>query len=165
MNRKHHYQLSLAWTGNKGAGTKDYRAYTRDYLIKINHKETIQGSSDPTFRGDKTKHNPEDMLVAALSSCHMLSYLHVCVVGGVVVTDYIDNATGLMSTTSDGAGRFIEVTLNPIVSVADASMIEKALALHKKASELCFIANSVNFPVLHNPIVNLAEDSEQTGES
>lgn len=152
MNRQHNYRLSLQWNGNKGEGTIGYKAYGREYSVKIDEKETLYGSADPTFHGDKTKHNPEDLLVAALSSCHMLSYLHLCAVGGVVVVDYTDDATGIMETTSDGSGRFTEVTLNPVVTVADAAMIEKANALHKKASELCFIANSVNFPVKHMPL-------------
>jgi len=153
MNGLHHYRLSLNWDGNKGTGTSNYKAYGREYSVIIDNKEILYGSSDPTFKGDKTKHNPEDMLVTALSSCHMLSYLHVCTRGGVVVVDYVDNATGLMETTSDGAGRFLEVTLHPIVIVADVSMIERATEFHKKANELCFIANSVNFPVYHKPVV------------
>lgn len=159
MNRQHNYRLSLTWKGNNGTGTSAYHAYSRDYSIEIAHKETLNGSSDPTFRGDKTRYNPEDMLVAALSSCHMLSYLHVCTLAGVIVVDYADQATGMMETTSDGAGRFIEVTLNPLVTVADASMIEGANKLHKKASELCFIANSVNFPVKHMAIARAVADT------
>jgi organic hydroperoxide reductase OsmC/OhrA len=154
MSRQHNYSLSLKWNGNKGTGTSAYKAYDRSYSIEIDNKVVLNGSSDPTFHGDNTKHNPEDMLVAALSSCHMLSYLHVCAVGGVIVLDYVDHATGIMETTPDGSGRFIEVTLNPIVTVADDSMIEKANLFHKNASELCFIANSVNFPVKHSPIAN-----------
>jgi organic hydroperoxide reductase OsmC/OhrA len=121
MEVKHNYRLSLKWNGNKGKGTTDYRAYGREYSVYIDNKQDLEGSSDPTFRGDRTKHNPEDMLVAALSSCHMLSYLHVCATGGVVVVDYLDNASGLMVTTPDGAGHFVEVTLNPVVIVANAS--------------------------------------------
>jgi organic hydroperoxide reductase OsmC/OhrA len=152
MESKHNYKLALKWNGNRGSGTTDYRAYGREYSIYIADKVDLEGSSDPSFRGDKTKHNPEDMLLAALSSCHMLSYLHVCAIGGVVILDYTDHATGLMITTSDGAGRFSEVTLNPVVVVADAAMIEKANELHEKANQLCFIANSVNFPVKHAPV-------------
>ncbi|HTJ52239.1 MAG TPA: OsmC family protein [Cyclobacteriaceae bacterium] len=150
MNGRHNYSLTVKWTGNKGTGTSAYRAYERSYNISISDKVDIEGSSDPAFRGDKTKHNPEEMLIAALSTCHMLSYLHVCVVAGVVVTDYSDNATGIMVETPDGGGHFTEVTLNPIVMVADKSMLDKANELHEKASKLCFIANSVNFPVKHN---------------
>jgi len=151
MNGVHNYNLTTKWTGNKGTGTSDYRAYERSHIIQIENKVDIAGSSDPAFRGDKTKHNPEELLLAALSTCHMLSYLHVCVMNGVIVVDYTDNATGKMVETPNGGGHFEEVMLNPVVTVKDSSMIEKANALHHKASELCFIANSVNFPVRHNP--------------
>lgn len=151
MHGQHHYNLTIQWTGNKGTGTSQYRAYERSHTILIDNKTEILGSSDPAFRGDPTKHNPEEFLVAALSSCHMLSYLHVCVVAGVVVTDYVDHATGVMTETPDGGGSFTEVTLNPVVTVAEPGMVEKANALHQKASALCFIANSVNFPVHHRP--------------
>lgn len=151
MGKEHNYNLTITWTGNRGTGTSDYRAYDRNHTIQAGDKVEIAGSSDPAFRGDKTRHNPEEFLVAALSTCHMLSYLHVCVLNGVVVTDYKDNATGTMAETPDGGGHFTEVMLNPVVTVQDESMIEKANSLHHKASELCFIANSVNFPVKHSP--------------
>lgn len=157
MTRQHHYQLGLKWEGNLGSGTLDYRAYKRDYTITVEHKGSISGSADPTFRGDQTKYNPEDMIVAALSSCHMMSYLHVCATGGVIVLDYTDEATGLMETNGEGSGHFVEVILNPIVTVADASMIENARLYHQKANELCFIANSVNFPVKHQPVIIVAQ--------
>jgi len=156
MNGQHNYKLTIKWTGNKGTGTSDYRAYDRSHTISVENKVEILASSDPAFRGDKTRHNPEDLLVASLSSCHMLSYLHLCVMGGVVVTDYVDNATGIMTETPNGGGVFTEVTLNPVVTVTEISMTEKANELHKKANELCFIANSVNFPVKHNPTCNIA---------
>ena len=156
MNGQHNYNLTIKWTGNKGTGTSDYRSYDRSHSISVNNKTEILASSDPAFRGDKTRHNPEDLLVASLSSCHMLSYLHLCAVGGVVVTGYVDNATGIMTETPNGGGRFTEVTLNPVVTVTESSMTEKANELHKKANELCFIANSVNFPVKHNPTCNMA---------
>ena len=151
MNKEHHYALSIEWTGNSGTGTSDYRAYTRNHTISSDGKPDLLASSDPSFRGDKTRYNPEEMLVAALSSCHMLSYLHVCVLNGVVVLEYKDNATGTMKENPDGSGQLAEVTLRPIVKVKDASMIEKANHLHERASELCFIARSVNFPVHHSP--------------
>jgi organic hydroperoxide reductase OsmC/OhrA len=157
MNGQHNYKLTIKWTGNNGAGTSGYRAYERSHSILIDGKIEIPASSDPAFRGDKTKHNPEELLVAALSSCHMLSFLHECVKAGVVVTDYVDHATGTMAETSDGGGHFTEVTLNPIVTVAENSMLEKANELHEKASELCFIANSVNFPVHHRPTCKTLE--------
>lgn len=151
MGRSHNYNIKTQWTGNRGTGTSDYRAYDRDHIILAENKIEIPGSSDPAFRGDPTRYNPEEFLVAALSTCHMLSYLHVCVLNGVIVTNYTDNATGTMEETPDGGGHFTEVILNPVVVVKDASMIEKANELHHKASELCFIANSVNFPVKHSP--------------
>jgi organic hydroperoxide reductase OsmC/OhrA len=151
MNAQHNYKLTVQWTGNNGTGTSSYRAYERSHDILVDGKVVIKGSSDPVFHGDKTVHNPEDLLLASLSACHMMSYLHVCVKNGVVVTDYIDNATGKMILNDNGSGHFTEVTLNPIVTVSDSSMLEKANELHKLASELCFIANSVNFPVRHLP--------------
>jgi organic hydroperoxide reductase OsmC/OhrA len=143
------------WTGNKGTGTDNYRTYERSHSIVIKNKTDILGSSDPAFRGDKTRHNPEELLVASLSSCHMLWYLHLCSEVGVIVTDYIDKATGVMLETSNGGGQFHEVILNPIVTVTEKSMVDRANELHKKANELCFIANSVNFPVRHNPIAKI----------
>ncbi|HEY8937503.1 MAG TPA: OsmC family protein, partial [Cyclobacteriaceae bacterium] len=136
MKGQHNYSLTVKWTGNTGTGTSAYRAYERSHIISINNKADIEGSSDPAFRGDSTKHNPEELLIAALSTCHMLSYLHVCVVAGVVVVDYTDHATGIMTETPDGGGHFTEVILNPTVVVADASMIDKANELHEKASKL-----------------------------
>ena len=151
MKGKHNYNLTVKWTGNKGAGTSHYKAFQRSHSIIVNNKAEILGSSDPSFLGDKTKHNPEELLIASLSSCHMLWYLHLCADAGVIVVDYVDNSTGIMVETSNGGGHFCEVTLNPIVTVSEISMTEKANELHKNANELCFIANSVNFPVLHNP--------------
>lgn len=155
MKGQHHYQATIKWTGNNGSGTDHYRNYERSHEIDIAHKATILASSDPAFRGDKTKHNPEDLLVSSLSACHMLWYLHLCAEAGVIVTDYIDNATGTMIETTDRGGHFSEVTLHPIVTVSDESMIEKANALHHEANQFCFIANSVNFPVKHAPSANV----------
>jgi organic hydroperoxide reductase OsmC/OhrA len=152
MEGQHLYNLSLKWTGNKGVGTESYRSYERSYSITIDGKLDLLGSSDPKFRGDKTKHNPEELLLAALSSCHMLSYLHLCSDAGVVVVDYSDHATGIMVETQDGGGHFKEAILKPIVTVTESSMVEKANELHKKANQVCFIANSVNFPVKHKCI-------------
>jgi organic hydroperoxide reductase OsmC/OhrA len=152
MGKQHSYKLTVKWTGNNGTGTSDYREFERNHSITAEGKPVIEGSSDPAFRGDKTKYNPEDLLLASLSSCHMLWYLHLCSTEGIVVTNYIDNATGTMAETPDGGGHFTEVTLNPVVIVTQKSMIEKANELHKKANELCFIANSVNFTVHHKPI-------------
>ena len=150
MHSNHNYKLTLKWTGNKGTGTSGYRAYDRNHEILIEGKTTLLGSADPAFHGDKTVHNPEDLLLASLSACHMMSYLHVCVKAGIVVTDYLDNATGIMVVNNHGSGQFIEVTLNPIVTITDEAHLAKADELHIEANKLCFIANSVNFPVKHN---------------
>jgi len=154
---QHHYQITVRWTGNKGFGTSCYNAYERSHIIKNEHKTEIQGSSDPAFRGDKSKYNPEELLIASLSTCHMLSYLHVCSEAGINVIDYTDHATGLMKVTPDGGGYFEEVMLHPVVTVSENSMTNKANELHQRAHELCFIANSVNFKVTHHPICKVAE--------
>ncbi|HEU4470862.1 MAG TPA: OsmC family protein [Flavisolibacter sp.] len=148
----HQYKAIIEWTGNAGSGTSSYRAYGREHTITIPGKEQIKGSSDPAFRGNPALHNPEELLLAALSACHLLSYLHACVEEGVVVTAYTDSATGTMVETPGGGGHFTEAKLNPVVTVQDASMVEKALALHHKASQRCFIASSCNFPVNHFPV-------------
>lgn len=151
MATLHHYVLTVEWTGNRGSGTDGYRTYGREHIVRIANKPDLVASSDPHFRGDASKHNPEDLLVAALSQCHMLSYLHVCVTHGIIVTAYNDRATGTMVTSPDGSGRFQEVTLHPEVTVKEERMIPMAQELHTLANKLCFIANSVNFPVHHRP--------------
>ena len=161
MKGQHNYSLTVKWTGNKGTGTSNYKAFDRSHLIIIDNKAEIGCSSDPAFLGDKTKHNPEELLIASLSACHMLWYLHLCAEAKIIVVDYVDNATGVMVETSNGGGHFTEVTLHPIVIVTDISMIEKANELHKKANELCFIANSVNFPVLHNATSKIVDNYKE----
>ncbi len=151
MEKLHHYHTAIQWTGNKGSGTDHYTHYERDYTIQIGNKPILQGSSDPAFRGDANKYNPEDLLVSAISSCHMLWYLHLCAVEGVVVEQYIDNATGKMEEKKDGSGQFTEIVLHPRVVVTNESMISKATELHAVANQMCFIANSVNFPIKHHP--------------
>lgn len=148
MSHTHQYKTSVYWTGNEGSGTVAYTAYSRNHTIHVEGKPEIMGSSDPNFRGDATRYNPEEMFLASLSTCHMLWYLHWCAVNGVVVTAYEDHAEGTMLESGQG-GRFTEVTLQPIVTVQDASMIDKANALHEKAHHSCYIAASVNFPVKH----------------
>ncbi len=154
----HTYHTQLHWTGNLGSGTSGYRAYSRDHEIQVDGKPMLPGSSDPAFRGDPSRYNPEDLLVSSLSACHMLWFLHLCADAGIVVTAYSDNATGTMTETADGSGRFSEVTLHPQVTVADAAMIERAQALHAAAHRMCFIANSCNFPVRHEPVCRVAEE-------
>ena len=149
----HRYELTVTWVGNTGDGTSTYRGYRRTSTVTAPGPPELPGSADPTFHGDRGRWNPEQLLLAALAQCHMLSYLHVCVTAGVVVTDYVDRATGSMRTEADGSGRFTEVVLHPEVVVADGDMMDAAMRAHRRASELCFIANSVNFPVRHEPIV------------
>lgn len=151
MAHEHNYKLTAEWTGNKGDGTKNVRTYDRSHTVSIQGKPDLFLTTDNTAVGDKSKLNPEDLLVSALSSCHMLSYLYLCSLEGVIITSYLDNATGIMIENESGDGKFKEVTLNPIVSVIEVSMVEKAIALHHKAHEICYIANSVNFEVKCNP--------------
>ncbi|MBI3845466.1 MAG: OsmC family protein [Planctomycetes bacterium] len=150
---KHHYSVSVTWTGNRGEGTSSYRAYDRAHEIAVRGKTPIQGSSDPAFSGDSKRWNPEEMLVASLSTCHMLWYLHLCADAGIIVTDYRDEASGTMVVTADGGGRFTEVTLQPAVTVKAGADLQAAVKLHDKAHHLCFIANSVNFTVACKPSV------------
>lgn len=152
MKDEHEYQVEIEWTGNRGSGTSGYREYGRDLLIRVEGKAALEGSADPTFHGDRGRWNPEELLVTALAQCHMLSYLHMAVRAGVVVTAYRDTAAGVMKQEGLG-GRFTEVVLRPVVTVADASMVEAARAAHAEAYENCFIASSVNFPVRHEPTI------------
>jgi organic hydroperoxide reductase OsmC/OhrA len=147
--KQHLYKTNLQWTGNTGSGSESYRGYERSHIITVEGKQPIDGSSDPSFRGDKSKYNPEEMFVASLSSCHMLWFLHVCSEAGVVVMEYSDSATGIMMESADGNGRFSEVILHPQIKVKETWMLDKVDALHEKARHYCFIANSCNFPVRH----------------
>jgi organic hydroperoxide reductase OsmC/OhrA len=157
MRKVHRYQTTLTWTGYQGIGTTDYQAYKRDHTIAVEGKPVLHGSSDAAFRGDASKYNPEDLLVSALSGCHMLWYLHLCATHGVLVIKYEDCATGTMEENADGSGQFTNVTLHPVVSVAAKTMVEKAISLHDEAHRMCFIARSVNFPLHHQPEVTVYE--------
>jgi organic hydroperoxide reductase OsmC/OhrA len=154
MAQEHHFAARLVWTGAAQGSTKSYDSYSREYQIEMAGKPPLAGSADPKFRGDPRKHNPEDLLVAALSACHLLSYLHLCASAGIEVVAYEDDASGKMAI-KDRRMRFVEVMLAPKVRVA-AGDLEKAKALHEDAHAACFIANSVNFPVLHTPTVTRA---------
>jgi organic hydroperoxide reductase OsmC/OhrA len=145
--KQHTYEIRVDWTGNSGDGTKNYKSYRRDHTITSEGKPPIPGSSDPHFRGDASRYNPEELLVASLSTCHMLWYLHFCSVNAVTVLDYHDGAFGVMNEADDGSGAFARVLLKPTVQIAAGDDREKALALHHEAHRFCFIANSVNFPV------------------
>lgn len=152
---EHRFTSRLRWTGAEAGGTRDYRDYSREHLVEVEGKPPLRASAAGAFLGDESLHNPEDLLIAALSGCHCLSYLAECARVGVEVVDYRDEATGTMRFV-DGAMRFVEVTLRPEVMLAPGSDAEKALKLHARANELCFIANSVRFPVRHEPSVRVA---------
>ncbi|MBY6263151.1 OsmC family peroxiredoxin [Azospirillum sp. 412522] len=154
-HREHRYAVRLDWTGNLGTGTSAYKAYSRDHALNAGTKPAIPATSDPAFRGDPARWNPEEMLVGALSSCHQLWYLHLCSAAGIVVTAYRDDAEGVMEEEGDGGGRFTAVLLRPRVTLATGSDAGRALALHHEAAEKCFIARSVNFPVRHEPVVEV----------
>ncbi len=158
--KTHHYELKLNWTGNTGKGTKNYRSYERSHSIHIPEKVDIQGSSDPAFRGDPTKHNPEELFLSSISSCHMLWYLHFCAEAKIVVTDYQDQAKGSMVENENGSGQFTEVQLNPVVTITDPDKVKLASDLHHKANQYCFIANSCNFPIQHQPVILLENNNE-----
>lgn len=152
--RPHRYVARVEWTGNDGPGTRDYRSYRRDHIIHLPGKPDLAGTSDLAFRGDPTRYNPEELLVASLSACHMLWYLHLAAVNGIVVVAYDDPAEGTMVEAGADGGRFTGVTLHPHVGIASGDR-DRAMGLHALAHEKCFIANSVNFPVRHEPVVEV----------
>jgi organic hydroperoxide reductase OsmC/OhrA len=152
-NRQHTYKTTVTWTGNTGHGTSDYRSYARSHEIAAPGKPAIAGSSDPAFRGDASRWNPEDLLVASLSACHKLWYLHLCALAGVIVTAYVDQAEGVMVEDDTRGGYFTRVVLRPTVTIAAGSSVDKAQALHHDAHAKCFVANSVNFPVTFEPTI------------
>lgn len=148
-NDTHHYAATLEWLGNTGNGTSIYTEYGRQFGLKIEGKPPLHGSADQAFLGDASLHNPEDLLLAAISSCHMLSYLALCARRRISVVAYADRAEGIMQTSADGGGRFTSVVLHPRVVLANADQLELAESLHEQAHRLCFIANSCNFPIEH----------------
>jgi organic hydroperoxide reductase OsmC/OhrA len=152
-NGEHQYQAHLIWDGNHGDGTSDYATYGREHRAIIEGKPVIHASADAAFRGDAEKLNPEDLFLTAIASCHMLSYLALCAKYGISVLTYEDRATGTMREDGKGGGRFEEVVLHPVVTIANAEQIERAEKLHERAHELCFIANSCSVPIHHRPEV------------
>jgi organic hydroperoxide reductase OsmC/OhrA len=154
--KEHSYALTVEWTGNAGSGTSGYRTYQRAHTIVAEGKPVIPGSSDPSFRGDPARYNPEDLLVGSVSACHMLWYLHMCAASGIVVTGYVDRAEGTMVEDATGGGRFVGVTLRPEVTLASGSDEAAALKAHHEAHENCFVANSVNFPIAVEPVFRTA---------
>ncbi|RZI57468.1 MAG: OsmC family peroxiredoxin [Rubrivivax sp.] len=150
-HREHHYPVTVRWTGNRGTGTSGYKVYGRDHEIESPGKPVIPGSSDPAFLGDKARWNPEDLLVASTSACHKLWYLHLCAEAGIAVLDYVDQAVGTM--VEGEKGRFTQIVLQPRVKVRAGDDVALARRLHHDAHEQCFIANSLNFPVLCEPAI------------
>jgi organic hydroperoxide reductase OsmC/OhrA len=154
MARAHHYQILNRWTGNLGAGTSAYAAYSRAHeLSGAGKAAVIAGSSDPLFRGDRTRYNPEELLLGALSACHMLWVLHLSADAGITITEYEDEAQGEMAEHADGSGEFTRVVLRPRVIIAQADRIADAVAIHGRAHAVCALARSMNFPVEHEPQV------------
>lgn len=151
MKREHHYKTTITWSGNLGSGTSDSAHYSRNHTISIANKPTILASSDSVFRGDASRHNPEDFFLSSLSACHMLWYLHLCADNGIIVTNYIYYAEGIMGEYENGGGKFNEVTLKPTITLTNKNDVDKATMLHIEANKKCFIANSCNFPVKHHP--------------
>ena len=150
--KAHHYNIKTEWTGNQGKGTSNYKSYSRDHNISSDGKYTeILGSSDPSFLGDKTRYNPEDLFLSSIAACHMLWFLHLCATNNIVVNSYTDHATGVMEESKAGLGKFTKVTLHPEVNIQDQTQIDQANSLHAEANKMCFIANSCNFPIDHKP--------------
>jgi organic hydroperoxide reductase OsmC/OhrA len=152
-SKEHRYAVAIEWTGNIRDGTKGYAGYSRDHLLTAPGKPAIPGSSDPQFRGDSARWNPEELLVGSLSACHQLWYLHLCASAGIRVLAYRDAASGVMAENADGSGQFTGVTLRPQVTIAPGDDLERARALHQEAARLCFVARSVAFPVTHEPVI------------
>jgi organic hydroperoxide reductase OsmC/OhrA len=150
---EHHYRVDVRWTGNRGEGTRDYRGYSREHEVTAEGPPMLAGSADSTFHGDADRWNPEQLLLAALAQCHMLSYLHMAVKNGVTVTAYEDAAEGTMRLNPDGSGEFVSAILRPRVRITDATQKHLAQSIHADAAAACFIARSVNFPVDHEPVV------------
>lgn len=159
MSRIHHYALTATWTGNNSVGTTRYEAYERRFEIAAAGKPLIPGSADPVFRGDAARWSPEELLIAAVSACHQLWYLHLCADAGIIVLAYIDRASGEMEEEADGSGRFTRIVLRPEATLAPGADQARALALHKDTRAKCFIANSLNFPIVHEPVVRFAVGS------
>ncbi|MBV6432192.1 MAG: hypothetical protein IANPNBLG_02328 [Bryobacteraceae bacterium] len=161
MPHQHNYRVDIKWTGNLGSGTSGYRDYSRNHEITGAGKSApISGSSEPAFRGEASRYNPEEMLLSALSTCHMLWMLHLCADAGITVVEYSDVAEGSMMTHADGAGEFIEASLNPRMVITREERLLDAMLLHEKAHQMCPIAGGVKFPVRHKPVVEIAAPPE-----
>jgi organic hydroperoxide reductase OsmC/OhrA len=157
MNLDHSFTVSVEWQGNLGTGTSGYKDFTRAVELRAEGKHAILASAARPFHGDAERWNPEEQLIAALAQCHLLSYLHVATRAGIVVESYTDAATGTLHVEADGSGALVEVVLHPVVAIS-AGDLGAAQSLHAEANRLCFIANSVNFPVRHEPQILLVDD-------
>jgi len=154
MDRHHHYRITSRWTGNLGTGTSAYKDYSRNHELNGAGKTVaIACSSDPAFRGDASRYNPEELLVGAIAACHMLWVLHLCANAGIVVTEYTDEATGEMVEHGDGSGEFTRVVLRPRMVITDGARVEEAMAIHGRVHQVCCLARSMNYPVEHEPVV------------
>ena len=151
----HKYTVQVAWTGNRGSGTSGYAAYGRQHVISSGAKPDIAGSADPSFRGNADRWNPEDLVVAAAAACHKLWYLHLCADAGIAVMSYCDEAVGTMVDTAE-EGRFTKIVLHPHVHIRSGDDIDKAHELHHAAQGKCYVANSVNFPISCEPVIEFA---------
>jgi organic hydroperoxide reductase OsmC/OhrA len=158
--KTHDYSSRLIWDGNLGEGTATYTAYSRNHHFELEGKPNVPGSADPMFRGDADRYNPEDLFLMSLSSCHLLTYLHLCAVNKIKVLAYEDQASGTLVLDSKGGGKFESVTLHPAVTIAPGDDEKKALELHHKAHELCFIAASVSIPVHHEPTIMVGKSAD-----
>lgn len=151
----HSYEVAVRWTGDRGTGTSGYRDYGRDHTISAAGKQDVSGSADPAFRGDRDRWNPEELVLAALAQCHMMSYLYVAVQRGFTVVDYQDSASASLDVHRDGTGELTGATLRPVVTILEADRVEDAEAAHAEANRLCFVARSVAFPVHHTPVTKV----------
>ncbi len=155
MTRAHTYRVEVEWDGQPAAS--GFVVYDRDHVVTARGRDPILASSDPAFRGSRDRWNPEQLLLASISQCHMLWYLHLACWSGVVVTDYHDYPEGYLLENEDGSGQFEAVVLHPVVTVTHESMVEAAYHVHHRVGEKCFIARSLNFPVRHEPVVRVRE--------
>lgn len=153
---EYHYYSHVEWTGNRGNGTSAYKTYDRTWNLAVSGKPVLACSNDPLLGGDQTKYNPEDLLLSALSSCHMLWYLHLCADAGITVLSYEDRPEAIGEMEASGKGKFVSATLKPRITIASGGDIEKARTIHGDIHEFCFIARSVNFPVSHEPQISFA---------
>ncbi len=163
MSKTHDYAARLRWDGNLGDGTRTYTGYGRDYVVTIAGKQDLRNSADPMFRGSADLHNPEDLFIASISGCHMLTYLALCAKHKINVVAYEDSISGILELTPDGGGKFQQVMLRPTVTITDAAKQDQASKLHNDANRLCFIAQSCSAPVHHEPTIRIAASEESAG--